>query len=790
VEKGLRTTQQSSAYLSRSGRATKAPALLALVAVFVCAAVAQNLLRDRAQAARSAEVELARVRSRASLIALHQDRAVNSELVSVGVEDKIRVLEVDIDDSLRGLPQSASVDEVVASVDSFLIAVREDLDLIEAGEMEQAKLLDSHRVNLWYEETNRAVDDAVATQRAVADRTESITSRGSLAILALACLAIGGLLLRFERARAAAASIHRRVLEESEARFRTLVQNSDDAIAVVEADGIIRYQSPAAARVFGVDPAATLGESFVHFLEPLIHPDDLARVLAFGRDVVVEPGRTAGLEYRVRTPDGWRCVESTATNSLADPHVLGVVVTSRDISTRKALEDRLRFQAFHDPLTQLPNRTLLKDRLTMALARRSNPEDRLAVLLLDLDGFKAVNDTLGHSTGDDLLVQVAERLAECIRAGDSVARLGGDEFAVLLEVLDSQDSPDAAQAVADRMLESLAQPFVVEGRKVFLGASVGIVVASASDSNPVDLLRDADVAMYAAKAEGKNRSKFFEPGMRRAVLERMTMESDLRGVTTRRQLALFYQPIVELATGSIVGVEALVRWRHPQRGLVPPAQFIPLAEETGLILDIGRWVLREACIQIKDWQERFSGASLKVTVNISGRQLGDARLLDDIHANLRELEIGAESVVLEITESVLMRHTGRVEEMIARLQELGLRFAIDDFGTGYSSLGYLQSFPVDILKIDRSFVTRVAAGPEESALARAIVKLAHSLGLTTVAEGIEDEDQLNSLRAMGCSFGQGYYFSPPLPAADMEDLLRVARTGEPWEAGRALTATA
>jgi diguanylate cyclase (GGDEF)-like protein/PAS domain S-box-containing protein len=768
----------------RSGQKTNAPALLALIAVFICAAVAQGLLRERARIARDTELDLARVRSRASLIALHQDRAVTKELVSAGLEDKIRVLEADIDKTLRRLPRTERVDAVAGSVDSFLFAVRADLDLIQAGEMEQAQLLDSQRVNLWYEETNRAVDDAVAAQRAIADRTESITSRGSLAILALACLAIGGLLLRFERARAAAASIHRRVLEESEARFRTLVQNSDDAIAVVEADGVIRYQSPAAARVFGVDPAATLGESFVHFLEPFVHPNDLPRVLAFARDVLVDRGRTAALEYRVRTADGWRCVESTATNSLADPHVLGVVVTSRDISTRKALEDRLRFQAFHDPLTQLPNRSLLKDRLTMALARRSNREDRLAVLLLDLDGFKAVNDTLGHSTGDDLLVQVAERLTQCARAGDSVSRLGGDEFAVLLEVL---DSPEAAQTVADGMLESLAQPFVVEGRKVFLGASVGIVVASASNSNPVDLLRDADVAMYAAKAEGKNRSKFFEPGMRRAVLERMTMESDLRSVITRGQLALFYQPIVDLATGNIVGAEALVRWRHPQRGLVPPGQFIPLAEETGLILDIGRWVLREACVQIKKWRDRFPGAPLKVSVNISSRQLGDPRLLDDMRTNLTDLEIASEWVVLEITESVLMRHTGRVEETIAGLQELGLRFAIDDFGTGYSSLGYLQSFPVDILKIDRSFVTRVAAGPEESALARAIVKLAHSLGLTTVAEGIEEEDQLESLRAMGCSFGQGYYFSPPLEAADMEDVLRVARAGARWEAGRALS---
>ena len=758
-----------------------------LLAVFICAAVAQALLRERAQNARAAEIQLSWVRSRASLIALHQDRAISSKFVSLGVGDKIAALDAEIHQSLQQLPKGAHVAAVVASVNSFLTAVREDLELVEAGDIEQAKLVDSLKVDLWYEELSSSVDDAVGAQRAIADRTESLTSRGSLAILALACVAIGALLLRFERARAAAASIHRRALEESEARFRTLVQNSDDAIAVVEADGVIRYQSPAAARVFGVDPAAAVGLRFERFLDPLVHPDDLPAILAFARQVGAEAGRTATLEYRVRTSEGaWKFVESTATNSLADPHVLGLVVTSRDISMRKALEERLRFQAFHDPLTQLPNRTLLKDRLILALARCAHHDRPLAVLLLDLDGFKAVNDTLGHSTGDDLLVQVSERLLECVRPGDSVARLGGDEFAVLLEELDAADD---AQMVADRMLESLALPFVMEGRQVFLGASLGTVVTSDSDASPVDLLRDADVAMYAAKAEGKNRCKVFEPGMRHAVLHRMTMEGDLRNVITQRQLALFYQPIVDLATGNIVSVEALVRWRHPQRGLVSPAQFVPLAEETGLITDIGRWVMREACVQIKQWQKRFPGDTLKVTVNISGRQLHDTRLLADIRDNLTELDLTPTSVVLEITESVLMHHTRGLEEMIAGLQEMGLRFAIDDFGTGYSSLGYLRSFPVDILKIDRSFVTRVGEGPEESALARAIIKLAHNLDLKTVAEGIEKEDQLQRLREWGCAFGQGFYYSPPLPAPDMEDVLRVARSGGPWESGRALTAT-
>jgi EAL domain-containing protein (putative c-di-GMP-specific phosphodiesterase class I) len=341
------------------------------------------------------------------------------------------------------------------------------------------------------------------------------------------------------------------------------------------------------------------------------------------------------------------------------------------------------------------------------------------------------------------------------------------------------------------MIESLSQRFSVEGTEIFLGASVGIIVGFGSEVGPLDLLRDADVAMYAAKSEGKNRIKFFEPGMREVVLNRMTMEADLRGVIDRRELSVHYQPVVHLATGRVSGVEALARWRHPERGLVSPAQFIPLAEETGLIIDIGRWVLFEACRQIRQWQEKYaSDPPLMLGVNISGRQLQDARLVKDLQEVLRAQSIDPSTLVLEITESILMRHTGKVGDALSGLRSLGVHLAIDDFGTGYSSLGYLQSFPIDILKIDRSFVMRVARGPEESALCRAIVKLAHNLELTTVAEGIEEEQQLVRLRELGCSLGQGYYFSKPLPPADMDDLLRVAAVGTAWEAGRRPLASA
>jgi diguanylate cyclase (GGDEF)-like protein/PAS domain S-box-containing protein len=758
-----------------------------LLAVLSLAALAQSELRQREQQARRAELEMTWIRSRASLAALHQDRAVDDGFVSEGILERIGQLEDEIDESLKQLPPGEHVDVVKSTADSFLAAVNEDLRLIARGRRADAKILDAQKVDLWFEELNRAVDDALGFQRRVAGRTERLTATGSLATLTLASVAIGALLLRFERARQASASIRQRVVEESEARFRALVQNSEDAITLVDASGAVRYQSPAATEVFARDPAEVVGTSFSQLLERLVHPDDLPDVLAFMRRTV-EEGGTQRAQFRVSAADGgWRWLEASATDSFEDPYVGGLVVTSRDVTRRKALEERLRFQAFHDPLTHLPNRALLLDRLEVALARRAHHDHPLAVLLLDLDGFKGVNDSLGHAAGDDLLVQVAERLRECVRAGDSIARLGGDEFAVLVEEL---SGPEDSEAAAARMLEALARPFQVDGREIFLGASIGIMVSLGTDATPVDVMRDADVAMYAAKSEGRNRIKIFEPSMRAAVLNRMTLEADLRSVIERGQLGVHYQPVVELATGHIAGLEALARWSHPERGLVPPAHFIPLAEETGLILDIGRWVLATACRQVREWRERYPDASaLKVSVNISGRQLQDEGLVDDLRSILARESLPSSALVLEITESILMRPTARLEETLAGLQTLGVRLAIDDFGTGYSSLSYLQSFPIDVLKIDRSFVMRVARGPEESALARAIVKLAHNLDLTTVAEGVEEEAQVTRLRELGCSLAQGYHFSRPLPAAELDDLLRIAFAGEEWFGARPLAPT-
>ncbi len=433
----------------------------------------------------------------------------------------------------------------------------------------------------------------------------------------------------------------------------------------------------------------------------------------------------------------------------------------------------LAHQAFHDSLTGLPNRVLLLDRLEHALDRAGRYRNRNAVLFLDLDGFKIVNDSLGHQVGDQLLVAVAERLRVYSRPEDTIARLGGDEFAFLLE--DIADQSDVAR-IAQRLTDALRAPFTVSGREVYVTASVGIVVSEPGEDDAARLLRDADVAMYRAKAKGKARYEVFDARMGADALRRLEAEEELRGAIERQELRVYYQPRVELASGDIVGMEALVRWDHPRRGLLSPSEFIPLAEETGMILPIGRWVLAEACSQARAWQDRYPGPpGLLMSVNLSVRQFQHPELVEEIEQILRETGLAAGSLKLEITESVVMEDADANIVTLRKLDALGVRLEIDDFGTGYSSLGYLKRFPVDVLKIDRSFVAGLGRDPEDTAIVRAVISLAHTLGLAVTAEGIETAEQLVHLREMGCELGQGYFFSQPLPSAAVGGLLIDAR---------------
>jgi diguanylate cyclase (GGDEF)-like protein/PAS domain S-box-containing protein len=564
-----------------------------------------------------------------------------------------------------------------------------------------------------------------------------------------------------------------RELRRSEERFRSLVQNSIDVQVIVGADGKITYESAAVERVLGYRAdSRTGGNAFDN-----LHPDDRPWAEQMMSDVVRVPGSQVAAEMRVRHADGsWLVIEAVAKNLLDDPAVGGIVVNYRDVTARKSLEDELKRQAFHDSLTGLANRALFSDRLQHAIARAERSPTALAVLFVDLDDFKTVNDSLGHGEGDLLLVAVADRLRASLRGSDTIARMGGDEFAILIEdPIDGETPMD----VGRRMLAQLGPPFVHRGKELFVRASIGIATTRARDHTADEVLRNADVAMYTAKTNGKNRLEVFEPGMHTAALTRLALKGDLERALERGEFSLAYQPIVRLAGGRLAGVEALLRWQHRERGMVGPAEFIPVAEETGVIVPLGRWVLEQACAQAAAWNA-ISARPITMSVNVSGRQLQHPDFVTDVAAVLASTGLAPQLLTLELTESVLMQDAEAATAVLVELKRLGVRLAIDDFGTGYSSLNYLRRFPIDELKIDRSFVASLDDGPTQSAVVLSILRLSETLHLETVAEGIEESSQLDVLRHLGADLGQGYLFARPLDAIAATALIAAdAHLGEP-----------
>lgn len=502
-----------------------------------------------------------------------------------------------------------------------------------------------------------------------------------------------------------------------------------------------------------------------------VHPDDVEQ-LKIDLDLHLT-GRTPHLqnEHRMRTRDGsWRWVHARGL-AVRDPEGIATRLAGSlsDIQERKASQEKLLYDAFHDPLTNLPNRALFMDRLDHALRRVRRRNDlHCAVLFLDLDRFKLVNDSLGHLLGDELLHQIAKRLEEVSRDGDTVGRLGGDEFVVLLEEIKSVEE---AEAVADRMQEVFIAPFDLGGQEVYTSASIGIAISSGED-RAEDLLRDADTAMYSAKAGGKARNQLFQEGMRQDVASQLQLETDLRRALEREELVLFYQPIVALATNRVIGFEALARWRHPERGFLGPEYFIPLAEESGLIHALGRWVLQEASLTLKRFLERRPAhGPLAMSVNLSARQFQRPELVEEVAAIMRAVPLPAGSLRLEITESTIMTQAEQSVRVLRGLKELGLQVQVDDFGTGYSSLSYLQRFRLDALKIDRSFIGALGAPGENPEIVRTIITLGKTLGMAVIAEGIETPRQHQLLLQLGCDYGQGWRFSQPLDVDGAEALL-------------------
>jgi diguanylate cyclase (GGDEF)-like protein/PAS domain S-box-containing protein len=556
-------------------------------------------------------------------------------------------------------------------------------------------------------------------------------------------------------------------LRASEKRFRSLVQNSSDTIFIASPDTTIRYVSASIERSYGYLAESLVGHRLVEF----VHADDVQSMFdSYRQQLGSRPGATFTLRARVRSADdAWHYVEIVGVNLIHDPTIGGIVLNTRDITERTELEAQLTHQAFHDPLTSLANRALFRDRVEHALARsRRENTPGIAVLFLDLDDFKTVNDSLGHDAGDELLIAAAARLLNATRGSDTVARLGGDEFAILLE---NAREEEEVLVVARRVLASLSAEVTVGARElrtaVRVGTSVGIAQSTTEDTAET-LLRNADLAMYKAKKGGKNRFEIFHTGLHQEVVERVQLEADLRSaLDAGTEFRVVYQPIMDLTSQILVGVEALVRWDHPRRGTLVPAAFIPLAEDTGLIVPLGRWVLREACHQAASWHAERPASPFTVTVNLSARQLHDPELLGDVERALLDSGVDPGSITLEITESVIMSDMESTLPTLVGLKALGVFLAIDDFGTGYSSLSYLRQFPIDVLKIDKSFVDGVAKGGQDSALARTVIALAATLGMRTIAEGIEHANQHEALRNLSCEFGQGYLFARPVPAGDI-----------------------
>lgn len=564
---------------------------------------------------------------------------------------------------------------------------------------------------------------------------------------------------------------------QSEARFGSLIQHASDVVTVIDKGGDVTFQSPSVKKVLGYDSEELIGQP----LSEVIHEDDWVSVHAILDEMTsVSSHEPATVLCRWRHKDGsWREVEATVTNLLEDPTVAGMVLNGRDVTEQAELQAQLAHQAFHDPLTDLANRTLFRDRVEHTLDRRTAKDRPVAVLFVDIDDFKTVNDSLGHSAGDELLVELSKRIRGCLRAGDTPARLGGDEFAILLE-----DSTDA-EAVATRIGEALVAPFVLQVKEVFVTASIGVSVSEVGQGGADELLRNADAAMYSAKSRGKARSVVFQPDMHVRALQRLDLEAELRRAIERKEFRLHYQPLVDVETKRITGLEALLRWAHPERGLIGPAEFISLAEDTGLIRPIGRWVLEQAAHQAREWQVRYPDQQLTMSVNLSAPELAARGLDTELRRVLAQSGLDPSTLVLEITERVLMSDTEATMERLRQLRDLGVRLSVDDFGTGFSSLSYLHTFPIDALKIAKPFIDGIPEGGQETALVRGIVELGHNLDLEIVAEGIERSEQWDALSEVGCDLGQGYLLARPQGAERIDVLLGnvapVAASGTPTE---------
>ena len=550
-----------------------------------------------------------------------------------------------------------------------------------------------------------------------------------------------------------------KVRHSQERFFQALVERVSDLIVVLDTEFNTTYASPSLLKFIGLAVGSPVDD---FTMARIILEEDIPIALASLQHVMSYPESTNTVEVRVKDVHGRvLTVVGVSANLLDDSDVAGLVVILHDVTERSRLEAELRNQALHDSLTGLPNRALIDDRLNQILAAARRSRSTVAVMFVDLDNFKDINDSLGHSAGDELLRAVATRFKSLVRGQDTVGRVGGDEFVLLVE-----GGQETATLLAQRILDVMVEPFVLEsapGRTIKIGTSIGISVGT--DVNSMSLLRNADLALYQAKNDGKSRFAIFEERMFEVAQERLLLENDLGSALASHEYFLVYQPVIDLNSNAVYGVEALLRWQHPTRGVVPPLTFIPLLEERGLIVDVGCWVLRQACEEGVRWQRE--GRRITVSVNVSPLQLRDAHFAADIEMALQDSGFDPELLVIEVTESVLMQDTEIMVTALQRLKALGLKVAIDDFGTGYSSLAYLRKFPIDILKIDQSFVRDMHSSRESATVIRTLIHLGTELGINTIAEGIEHHDEMTILRDDHCDYGQGFLIAKPMPVQDV-----------------------
>jgi diguanylate cyclase (GGDEF)-like protein/PAS domain S-box-containing protein len=627
-----------------------------------------------------------------------------------------------------------------------------------------------------FDPSEMLVNRAAVAYRPSGNRLRELDSVHTKVLLATASVLVFGvvlvagfwsILLGYRRQSTAAGLREVESARGNERRLQSLVQNASDVILICANTGCITYHTPAAENEWGYRGGALLG---VPLLD-IVHPEDQPTCLELWQKAAALPGSERRAELRLRdAANTWRDTELTLTNLLAEPAIAGLIATVRDITARKVFEQQLTQQAFYDVLTGLPNRALFRDRLSLAMDRASLRHGQVCLLLVELDNFKLINDSLGHQRGDVLLTEAAARLQSCIPINSTLARLGDDVFAILLH----QNSGEAdASVMTARVAEQFTRAFVLDDHEVVVTASVGIALSGANHEAAESLLRNADVAVHRAKLSGKGGHVMFEDRMHTDALARLELETELRHALERQEFRVYYQPIVRLRSGRVTEAEALVRWRHPTRGLVDPNDFIPVAEETGLIVPLGQWVLEQACRQAAIWQAEYpADPPLLMGVNLSPRQFQQADLLELVTRALGETGLPAGSLKLEITEGVAMRDTEATIKVLQSLKQLGVQIAIDDFGTGYSSLAYLRRLPLDVLKIDRSFVNGVGENHDGNVIVRAIISLAHSLNLTVTAEGIESDRQAALMRSWGCECGQGCYWSWPIDSAAFEAMLR------------------